>query len=148
MFIVGLIWVCGYTAAVRLSSYTSCRFFSLNILGLASPSSSTNEMPGLTLSGGGASTTLPVMSVMSVMLLYLAAFAEASKIVVTAVAGGGVGMQFSCCTAPRHVGAFPCPCTAQPSSHHTVEDYIVVRHPATTLDSQFEGPHCGGLHCD
>ena len=63
-------------------------------------------MPGLNMSAEGGSTTLPVL------LLYLHALAEVSKIVVTVVLGGGVGMALCCCMASRHLRAMSFPCTA------------------------------------
>lgn len=61
----------------------------------------------------GASITLPVM------LLYLAAFAEVSKMAVTAVASGGVGMKLSCCMKSRTSKASSYPCTAANCTHIT-----------------------------
>ena len=92
-------------------------FISLNEIGAALPSSSIAARPSLIAAPSAGSTTLPVL----VLLLYLAALAEVSKIVVTAVPGGGVGMTLACCMASRMSKASSNPCA--PATCHLRPPY-------------------------
>ena len=101
---------CHFTQALS-HELTVRRLDTLSIVGLASPSSSTNAMPGLTMSGDGAATTVPVV------LLYLDALAEGSKTVVMVVSAGGVGMKLVCCRRSRALCSFPSSCSAANCNH-------------------------------
>ena len=87
------------------------RFISLNEIGVAAPSSSTLAQPGWTTAPSVGVTTMP-----GLLLCSLPA-AEVSKIVVTVVPGGGVGMRLCCRKMSRDSGASSCPYSAA-SCHH------------------------------
>lgn len=91
---------------VRMGLRIYRRFISLKASALASFSRSTAARPGLTAAPSVGSTTLPVR------LLYLAAFAAVSKIVVTAVPGCGVRMILSRCKSWTPLKAPPSSCAA------------------------------------
>ena len=100
-------------AAILLRSFKvqTRRFISLNAIRVAAPSSCTTTRPGATTAPSIGVTTMPGL------LLCLLPAAEASKIAVTVVPGGGVGMWLPCCIMSRASSAFSCPCSAA-NCHH------------------------------
>ena len=84
------------------NQYLTCRFFSLNEMGLVSPSSSTAARPDLTFEV--CSITIPDR------LLYFEDAGDVRRMVVTAVPGGGFGMRLCSCIVLRFPMASASPC--------------------------------------